>query len=464
MNDNLRNDIIKFYSNYQMTIALNDINIVINDKELMLTINFKKKKIKHKVLEKLQEDILKKFLESNNINLIRFKIEKFIIDKIINFKYNSNDNIIIKFFDGSIDTLKFENTTSIACKSKTFNKCIIDKILINKCRLKEVNFDINSKLIKKIKIIDTTFNETNLLSSFKIITNEINDLIIENSYINFDFNIYSQDTQNTTRARVNLNNILITDSKFKRSINLSKLNIIEKIYIKNTEFMSNLSFNKSITKECTFDAVIFDTLSTNNFNEFKIINTKETDRNTLRIIKSHLENQHNKIEANIYHSYELKAREIELEKVNFWNNFNDKVIFKFNNIISEHGLKWHIPLFWIFLIGLYYSAYLMSGDNISISEGKLLLIFVIPSGLIYILHKAFNNQISSSIYIICLLLACIYYYIINGFNMEPLIRFISIIDFTVNENITFTERSISKLIMGVLIYHLIIAFRKDTRQ
>jgi len=67
------------------------------------------------------------------------------------------------------------------------------------------------------------------------------------------------------------------------------------------------------------------------------------------------------------------------------------------------------------------------------------------------------------LYFLSLFLSMIFYfYIQDGF--DYLTKFISIIDFSMDKNISVTESSISKIIMGYLIYHFIVSIRKDTRK
>lgn len=62
-----------------------------------------------------------------------------------------------------------------------------------------------------------------------------------------------------------------------------------------------------------------------------------------------------------------------------------------------------------------------------------------------------------------ILSAVYFYYNVNGFDIKPFFQFINVIDFS-ESNISYEAKTISKLIMIYLIYHFVIALRKDSKK
>lgn len=117
----------------------------------------------------------------------------------------------------------------------------------------------------------------------------------------------------------------------------------------------------------------------------------------------------------------------------------------------------------MFFIGLYYSTYFYSG-NFNFLLSILFWISIVSST--YFLIKSENKLLTN--YILSLIPASLFYiivvYTLNDFEIDSIFKFLNIINFKEDENISLSENTISKVIMGYLIYQFIVSIRKDTRK
>lgn len=157
----------------------------------------------------------------------------------------------------------------------------------------------------------------------------------------------------------------------------------------------------------------------------------------------------------------MEARQRELKKEELSNkNLMDKFIFFFNKQVSNHGLNWLLPLYWILIIGLYFSS--MVHSTIINKDSLILTVICLFTSLIFLSIMKFNDI---SRYIVSLLPSITLYFYVCSIQKDSdyliFFKFLNITDFNSNKQPSIF---IGKIIMAYLIYHLLISFRKDTRK
>lgn len=237
-----------------------------------------------------------------------------------------------------------------------------------------------------------------------------------------------------------------------------------KLDLDGVSFNGDTSFKNLYIKTTDLDKAFFSKEINVKISDLHFSDLKNISRSTFREVKQILENNGNKIDANRFHSYELIAKREELKNEGFnLHNALDNIVYFMNNNISNHGLNWILPLFWMLYIGFFFSGFFFSGQ-LELDEIAVLSFTFVSS----ILALSFKTYLDDSkklyIYIFALILSTIFYfYMHNGF--EYLFRFLNVIDFSKDiDNIEFTDKSISKIIMIYLIYHFTTTLRKDTRK
>jgi len=367
-----------------------------------------------------------------------------------------------------------------------------DKYLTNKvfnqCTLKNIELKYNSTfsfIIDNCTIEDLNINNSNMpiagvfaISECDIGQIEINNCIFRNEFIFID----------NIPLHTNQLDFYIFYCTFEKSFAFED-NRLDKTQVTfaDSKFKENSHFRNNTVGNILIERCDFDTLKEANFNNFNINNKLDYDKETCRIIKHHLEKNNNKIEANKFHSYELKAKKNQLfTKPKIIEKLDEKTVFLTNEFVSEHGLKWYLPVFWIMLIGFYFSSCYMSNNYISsihdefIRVGKYISSFLFIYELTYLTLLKINQHylkewnipyyynklylINRLFYSINFFYAMYVYWIINGINPEPFMSFLNIIDFTHQENISIVAKNLSRIIMIYLLYHLTISMRRDTRR
>ena len=252
---------------------------------------------------------------------------------------------------------------------------------------------------------------------------------------------------------------LLSNFNFDNNVIMS-INHIQSLTINNSISLHNTK----IDNEFDLAGVNFNNKENINFSDSKIYN-ENNSRHTFRIIKDALERSNDKIHANVYHSHEMKRRKKDLSLEDTFNP--DNVLFFVNRHVSEYGLKWLIPLFWMIVIGFFYSGKLLNNgsDYLTISD------VLIPLSILSYTLSFYKNIIKWEYlprYYIPLLFSFAYYNNINEYNFDAFFRFINVIDFNIdidkNFQISYTAKTVSKLIMVYLIYHFVVSSRKDTRR
>ena len=131
------------------------------------------------------------------------------------------------------------------------------------------------------------------------------------------------------------------------------------INFRNATFNDGFNLDRiNIGKDCNINFYNLQGLDT-------AVSINNTSQETYRVIKYHLDNIGNKIDANKYHSLELLKKHN-----NIWNSNKISPILLFDGIISVINYTtsyfskyWILPLFWILIVS-YITSFCISDDNI----------------------------------------------------------------------------------------------------
>lgn len=422
------------------------------------------------------KEIIKEIKKLNSAYLVSFIFENCYVkfwNENINLDWHiqfNKCNINVNVQDVHID--------EIHLLAQNFHNCHFKNLSLLSGEVKVVQIDLyNASIdlfqISKIIILDSGTNKIEiknsqidkimiqdaiLKSEFTIYETKINAITIKN----VDFESLSEFNEVTFQSEFDFQEITYKGlALFDRCIFDTKAQFEYVIFEKFTSFRGT-TFNKGLNLDYTSgDKEI-------NFSGIKGLekteSKKQTSRETFRFIKNAFEKNGNKIEANLYHSYELKARKNELDNQSISeDNLLDKIVFFFNEKTSNHGLNWLLPIFWMIFIGLYYSSYFYS-DSFNFFE--VILFWAAITSSIYILFQ--EQTIKLKKYLLSLIPAFLFYSLIvcfnNNFGADTIFKFLNIISFEKDANISLMENTLSKAIMAYLIYQFVVSLRKDTRK
>lgn len=278
------------------------------------------KKSKDKILFfwKVLDKYLRKSKEDCYLENIIFPI--FYIETNFTYKYVIKKNIVI-FYCTFLDEVNFRNTTfegNLTLHSLNFK----DAFVFNYCNFnKEVYCFLNHKEFtsSEAKNIDLSFENCKFNEKFLMCELDFTDcnLSFENTMFN---NLV--DFHNTTFGNVNFTNsrfndfTVFTDCIFQKPLNL-----------RNTIFKGEI-----------------------NFLDIKF--TQLSNQETARLIKHQFEKLNNKIEANKYHSLELKQKRKELEEGKS-SDWKEKWVFRLHDWSSKHSTDWFRTLLSIIFISFF---------------------------------------------------------------------------------------------------------------
>lgn len=229
--------------------------------------------------------------------------------------------------DAYFDNSHFQNKTSFLDarfkKNANFNKCLFDGITtsFNRCKFNHI-----------------VFSNSNFLNVVSFQSISCNDLAYFNNM--------------TFSSKVEFN-----QSKFNNDVTFENTNF-ESSYFFNCNFNKIVSFkNTTSSKIISFEEMSCGKLDmkNSNFAIVNFLNIKGKDyftlkkihldnKETARIIKSHLEKQHNIIEANKFFVFE---QEKYYDELNWFKNFGNKFVVGLNKLISNHQTSWLKVLFGI---------------------------------------------------------------------------------------------------------------------
>lgn len=396
-----------------------------------------------------------------NKYLKKFLPEEWINEDILESEYQGNIDIYED--EISFSNLEFDSRFLVEENFFSCSKDIIEQIIF-KCIAKNKNnstYPVKVSDIKTYIFYGCKFNND-------VYFNLPNNCNIELKSCSFEKNFYinkDMDYQKDTNRIIDINELIIDNCVFKsefflkscivkeyqiinivfednvKLIDIKIIGIFKNIEKENEAWFTNTIFNKSVI----FEHIIF-----NNFIQFKYtifkgytlfrdiefkegldldytnienkinfynlqgLNTKEsikkTSIETYRIIKYNFEQISNHIEANKYYMLEMTKYQDSIKCKSFWEN----MVFIFNNGVSSFGQSWIRPFIIYLVIGFIFTLFI---SNFTIDE------------CFYNLLTDVYNPLDKSI--------------IEKFNIIGLIY---------------------KVFSGLILYHLIISLKRQTKR
>lgn len=407
---------------------------------------------------------------------VEFNVENGKLNNILAFDSTVHEKWIK--FNGTflarifIRNITFTDYANIEFSSPIDKKTLYEDIIIlnSKSHLEEISFTgikINKLLIQNISNIDKIILfDTDILSKLTLTDMEIlHDLklynvdFLENSKILFEnLNINSFNIEKISQ-----------DAKFIQFHHIDILEnfISDRVEFKNTYFndFNIAKASKKIEKTSFIDSHL------NSVKWGKIFQI-QASQDIFRQLKFVNDNQGNHIEANLFYTMEMEKYKSDIldNKTWFSNWWQEKLIFLFGKKLSNFGQSWFLPFLWILLSNLLLYVYIYlakdASINIPISFSILITSWIFVGRLPYELSlgKEINLYAMQHISIILGLSLIIY-----------LFKFGSLNDLAIFMNIKMPSNDsvyanflhiwmLNKLITGFIVYHFIIALRRQTRR
>ena len=353
-------------------------------------------------------------------NYIEFKNLEISPTKNIDFSFCNFYDKANFFGIEFIGKIEFNNTTfhkevtfkkSIFSKTGYFKKCsFLDKadfsfILFNE----KVYFD--NSVFSKVSFEHSIFGKESFFVKCKF--NQDANFLEANFKDRADFNKSIFEGNYISFTNASFNSTVFDNSTFKRETSFRGIKCEDYCYFSDIVFSSKVEFNQSKFKKnvifdntqfenayffsvicqekvsfknalsnkvVSFENMAIDTIDMTNSN-FEVVNfsnlrdksflplkkTNIQNKETARIIKSHLEKQHNIIDANKYFVIEQDKYFDELK----WNNnLGSKFVVGLNKLISNHQTNWIKVLLWIVVFSV---IVLYFHDGIKLELNKELL-------------------------------------------------------------------------------------------
>lgn len=366
----------------------------------------------------------------------------------IQFDYTCQFNNDIKFYRTRFQQMLFN----------TNQNNYLDENFINTLHFESCIFD-KKFILNGYAITNCTFIDSNLIEKFEFKENTIDNFYINNTNFNSLADLYGSTFRIFKISKSIFNNFVGFENCNFGSINNLKNEIatfkyatfIDFINFRNTTFSSGLDIQNINLKEAP------NFLSMN-------VNFKNTNRETLRIVKDSFDKNGNIIEGNKFYQMEMQKREEELsDKKNSDRDIIEWLVFKIHGISSNHSQNWVLSLLWIINLTFIYSQYkiLLTQD---LTE-YLIIPFILNTLLIFIslinisghMRKKYHILISIPIYFVYSFITKDYYLYCFSNNINPF----SIM--TGEQTLTFSLL-VYKMLIAYLIYQFIISIRQDTRR
>lgn len=266
----------------------------------------------------------------------------------VNFKNCKFSNLIIKEQNIKADILfDYDENLKIA-KFIIFGSKLSGKFYVNK----QYSGNNQTLVIDSFKIENTIFEE-----NFKLHHAELSEFNVEdtdfNKHSDFFKSKFSKGILTEDKAeKINNGDIGFKAINFKGLALFGDTEFSKKLIFKYVTFESFSHFRKAKL----FEGLDLDYSNIQNemnfFDVEKLDSSKaknNTSQETFRIIKHNFNKIGNVIEANKYHSLELKKRRNQLKI--FSTDFFNYLVFFFHWISSNHSKNWILPILWILAIG-----------------------------------------------------------------------------------------------------------------
>ena len=314
------------------------------------------------------------FLSEVNYNVFQecFFESDIVVDRL-HFKKNLfklpnfNNDEETEFFQDDFNSMK----NFYSAKIILIKKCIFDldfklngfdDIYLNNLKLYNIDFKTDNLVVKSLKILDTKF-ESKLEIKNRVIQNfEFKNSNVEKVFDSFEsrfeksyfYKSIFTDFAGFEKVEFGLEDqdVEAYQAKFIYTTFMSFSNF------RQTKFHSGLDFENSNLKEQP------------NFLKTEI-SSKNTNRETFRIVKHSFDNVGNKIEANKFYSEEMDAYRREMK-----GKFkpSERFVFCMNNFVSEFGTSYLKPILlliilfevYIILLSYYGGAYSIYGTIVQL--------------------------------------------------------------------------------------------------
>jgi uncharacterized protein YjbI with pentapeptide repeats len=383
----------------------------------------------------------------------------------------------VSFRNFSIFNSKIENTFHLE-EISIFSEMKIENI---KTKELKINGDNHLVDIKNIVIQDTEIHYKQL---FYPMHTDIQKVYINNLLVNKKLYIrLSKQNKLIIDSLQILNTTFQKDSKLHlknltiKNFTLSDITqewseaIFENIVVTESLKLESIDFQKAKFVNCNFsecDIEIADSVSFKDtlFNSIKWGDTSRitASRDTFRQLKFVNDSQGNIIEANRFHAEEMKAYKKEMEENPDKHSFEDKLIFWLSENISNFSQSWILPIFWFFVVTMGFLIGIEIDQTSQFFSNSEKVVGLILFAVISIV--GFKNRYTEPVEIVSILfgLTSFYYFQIYELSTNDLAKF---------TNPKFDKDSfkgyeavwfIHKAILSVLIYHLTIALRRQTKR
>jgi hypothetical protein len=364
-------------------------------------------------------DFVSKTLEFKNcfFNSQYFTIENNMDDFIFqNLNINNQNNIFIEIKNSTINTCEIMNLNNKKCS-----------LTVNNCRV--YNFKFLNSYIKEFFFYNINLDEDSTLLLENITVNKyiLEKLSQKSNYLQFN-NIKILD--NLKFNKIEFNNTYFNNFNIE--------NIKHKVEIEKTSFLG-AKFNSF---------------------EWGDISIIKASRDTFRQLKYVLDEQKNYIQANNFFVMEMRKYKEELKnKSNIY--WEDKLIFFLNEKISDFGRSWLLSILWFIFSSLFIIIGIKFWQNPTLENDYCIyMIYLICSMSIpYFIYKKKFLSIIVILFSFYMFHSCSHSY--NPFN-----EFANFINLKIHEN--YESYSfvwfIHKLLTSFIIYHFIIALRRQTKR
>ncbi|WP_321779274.1 hypothetical protein [Sulfurimonas sp.] len=331
---------------------------------------------------------------------------------IFNQSLIENNSCVIEIQESKIINSEISNLKNKFC-TFIFQNCILEKCKFIKSETKVLNMN-NVKLVEKSTLI-------------------IENIVVEKFYL---------EKVSQKADYIQFNNIKIL--KYLK---------FHKIEFANTYFNN---FNiEEITGSITIDKTSFDGAKFNLF-LWGNISKINASRDTFRQLKYVLDEQEDYIQANNFFVMEMKKYKEELKTKSgvYWQ---DKLIFSINEHISDFGRNWFLSMLWFLAISLF----LLNILNLHCSNDyNHIFPYSISLFLIYlgsIKNKLFN------ITAIMLVFNLYYSYMVDYNSFNQFANFLNLKLQNEFKNYSFLW-FMHKLLASFVLYHFVIAIRRQTKR
>lgn len=426
-----------------------------------------------------------KRIDFNNVKKVIFNECIFVEDFFLRFEdININTFQNISFLGCTLNnvTLKNINTKKLIFNDNRLKSLDITNIIVTSLYLTKLIIE-NKLNISKIKSENTHIKITNVTANILYLKeSNINKLTLVNSIIKDKLKIVSlnsitfncQNVDFLEKSKILLQRVTANDFRFTRISQESKYIQFNDVKIKEKLNFFKVEFHNTYFNSCNFSSsnkklakLTFASASLNSV-QWGNKNKINASREIFRDLKNSYDNIQNFIEANNFFAMEMKAYKEELKQKKSKSHWQEKIIFYLNEKVSNFSQSWFLPFLWILLLNYFFYIVqsIVQSDTKTYHISLMLsisIIFWIIGRFIYERFKLYLSQ-----HILVIIAFTIVVYILNYGIFTDVLQFSHLQswkDYRENYNDSiFILWAMHKMLLGFLIYHFIIALRRQTRR